>query len=125
MNKEQFDTKQGQVQHSGITFLRHNLEFPIWISGISGPFWLTFAFAFWIKRLTERSGPFALYITQTHTQTDAITHTWRQLKREQWFIQNGYQTQTQTQTETQTRTLRRHFTEPTSPTEDVKRCHVE
>ena len=61
--------------------------------------------------LTERSGPFALYITQTQTKTDAITHTWRQLKRKQWtrFKQNGYKTQTQTQTETQTRTWRRHF----------------
>ena len=34
MNKAQFDTKPGQCQHSGNTFLRHNLEFPIWISGI-------------------------------------------------------------------------------------------
>ena len=34
MDKAQFDTKQGQGQHSGNTFLRHNLEFPIWISGI-------------------------------------------------------------------------------------------
>ena len=50
MNKAQFDTKQGQGQHSGNTFLRHNLDFPIWISGTSGPFWLTFAFAFSINR---------------------------------------------------------------------------
>ena len=55
MNKAQVDTKQGQDQHSGNTFLRHNLEFPIWISGISGPFWLTFAFAFSIFRsLSDR-----------------------------------------------------------------------
>ena len=61
--------------------------------------------------LTERSGSFALYITQTQAKTDAITHTWRQLKRKQWtrFKQNGYKTQTQTQTETQTRTWRRHL----------------